>query len=117
MIWNKLECIKYINTLKDDAIVEVKQKQKKSIRSLAQNRYFWGYVVDIIADFHWLTPIATYEMIKNLFKVTTFTDISTKEFSFVMETIIELWKKEYWVRIPLPHDSWMDKSLYESLGF
>tara|TARA_R110000850_G_scaffold12674_2_gene42261 strand:+ start:299 stop:454 length:156 start_codon:yes stop_codon:yes gene_type:complete len=51
MIANKADAIAYIESKKDDAVFEVVQKQKKTLRSLAQNRYYF-LILDIIADFH-----------------------------------------------------------------
>jgi len=43
-------------------------------------------------------------MLKVTFSVETFTDLDTKEFVFVIDTIIELWKTKYNVIIPKPND-------------
>jgi hypothetical protein len=40
MLGNKQKALEYIKSLKDEDIVEVTKKQEKSIRSLAQNRYW-----------------------------------------------------------------------------
>lgn len=116
-ILTKQEAIEYIQTLKEDVILDITQKQKQKLRTYAMVKYYWAVVVDIIADFHWYHPVECNEMLKTLFKVTTFTDLSTKEFKFVIESIIDMWSTKYWVNIPTPINSQMEKSLFESLWF
>lgn len=104
MIWTQEQVIEYINKQKEDSIFECVKKQKKSIRSLKQLKYYWWCVVAIISDYHWLTPIETNESLKLLFKKETFTDLSTEEFSFAVNAIREMWETKYWVIIPSPED-------------
>jgi len=117
MIWNKLEAITYISNLKDDAIIEAKQKQNKSTRSLAQNKYYFWVVVNVISDFHGYTPVETHELLKVTFDLKTTTWLDTSEFKFMCEMIIDMWATKYQVRIPLPEDSWMEASLFKGLWF
>lgn len=117
MIWTKKDLIPKLEEAKDNDIFELVKKREKSIRSLAQLRYYWWVVVDIIWDFHWLTPIETNESLKLLFKEDTFTELDTAEFKYVIETIIEMWKTKYQVEIPTPSNTWDNESLYESLWF
>ena len=102
MLGNKTQAIEYINKLDDDSIIEVTKKQKKSIRSKLQNDYYWGCVVDIISNHHWMTAIETHLAIKKTFWVETTTDLSTSEFKSLMELIQELWKTKFEVVIPNP---------------
>ena len=116
MVWNKEEVIKYLE--KDKwYIYEIKKKQEKNIRSIAQSRYYFWIIIPIIATFHWYTVIETHELIKCMFKLKTTTNISTSEFKFLCESIIDMWKVKYNVTIPLPRDASNDRSLYESLWF
>jgi hypothetical protein len=41
MLGNKTQAIEYINKLDDDSIIEVTKKQQNSIRSYAQNKYYF----------------------------------------------------------------------------
>lgn len=102
MLGNKTQAIEYINKLDDDSIIEVTKKQTKSIRSTLQNNYYWGIVVDIISNHHWMTAIETHLAIKKTFWVETTTDLSTSEFKYLMELIQELWKTKFGVIIPSP---------------
>jgi hypothetical protein len=102
MIWTKIQVLDYISKLKDDDIIEVTKKQTKTIRSTLQNNYYWGIVVDIISNHHWMTAIETHLAIKKTFWVETTTDLSTSEFKYLMELIQELWKTKFWVVIPSP---------------
>ena len=102
MIWNKTQAIEYINKLDDDSIIEVTKKQKKSIRSLAQNRYWHSVICKTISDWSWDSTIWVHYMLKQMFKLETTTDLSTDEFAFMCKTIIELFKTNYWVIIPTP---------------
>jgi len=102
MIWTKTQVLDYISKLKDDDIIEVTKKQKKTIRSKLQNDYYWWCVVDIISNHHWMTAIETHLAIKKTFWVETTTDLSTSEFKYLMELIQELWKTKFDVTIPSP---------------
>ncbi len=104
MIGNKEQILNYLEKDKDWDIYECTRKQKKSIRSLLQNNYYFWVVVPIISDFHWFNTIETHELIKGMFKIKTTTWLNTSEFKWFMEQIIDIWKVRYNVTIPLP--SW-----------
>ena len=113
-ILTKTEALNYINTLDDSVVVEITKKQLKNIRTTLQVRYYFGVVVKIIWDFHWLVPIAVNEMLKTTFWVETFTDLDTKEFIFVMDSIRDMWKEKYWVIIPKPSGWAEEMSLFNN---
>ena len=117
MIWTKEQVEEYISKWKEEDIYECKKKQQKTLRTYAMVKYYWAVIVKIIWDFHWMKPIDTNESLKLLFDKETFTDLDIQEFKFVMETIIELWEKDYKVIIPLPSNTWDNESLYKSLWF
>lgn len=117
MIGTKQQVDTYLEKDKEWDIYEIKRKNKKTVRTLSQVKYYWGVIVKIISEHHWYTPIETNEMLKVTFAVDTFTNLDTKEFVFVIDTIIELWKTKYNVIIPLPNDIEWDNSLYNSLWF
>jgi hypothetical protein len=48
MIKTKEQAIEWLQSLDDGTIVEISKKREKSIRSLAQNKYYWSVIVDII---------------------------------------------------------------------
>lgn len=104
MIANKADAIAYIESKKDDAVFEVVQKQKKTLRSLAQNRYYF-LILDIISDFHWNSQMEQHELIKMYFKLETTTNLEIDEFTFLIESIRDLWKTKFWLRIPLPNEA------------
>lgn len=104
MIWNKQKALEYISKLKDEDIVEVTKKQQKSIRSLAQNRYWHWIIVKTISDWSWDDVISVHYMLKQMFNLETTTNLSTDEFAFMCKAIIDLFKTNYWVRIPLPRE-------------
>lgn len=114
MIGNKQQVQEYLKKDKD-YIYECKRKQEKSIRSSGQNRYYFWVVVEIISDFHWFTPVETHLLLKQTFKLETTTDLSKSEFKAMIDLIIDLWQVKYSIKIPLPMDSWLEKSLMEWL--
>ncbi len=87
-----------------NGIFEVKQKREKTLRSLAQNKYYFWVVVKIISDFHWHTPVETHELIKLMMQIETTTDLSTKDFMFLIGTIRDIWNTKFWVYIPSPNE-------------
>ena len=115
MIWKKEDIIKYLEW--KDWIFEITKKQEKNIRSLRQNKYFFWVIVKIISDYHWFTTCECYELLKASFGVSTFTNLDTWEFKFLIDSIIDIWKTKYWVIIPLPNDILDETSLFNSLWF
>ena len=108
MILTKQKALNYIESLKDEDIVEITKKQEKTIRSLAQNRYWHWIVVKTISDWSWDDVISVHYMLKTMFNLETTTNLSTDEFAFMCKSVINLFLKKYWVRIPLPRE---DKDL------
>jgi hypothetical protein len=115
MLWNKDEVIKWLD--KKDWIFEIKEVKEKDIRSKAQNRFYWGYLIPIICDYHWYSEAETHELIKAMFSLETTTDLSTDEFVFMIKSIQDLWKTKFWVVIPDPKDIMEEQSLFKSLWF
>ncbi len=85
-------------------IFEVKQKRDSTLRSIAQNKYYFWVVIRIISDFHGQTPVETHELIKLMFKIETTTDLSTKDFMFLIDSIRDIWNTKFWVYIPAPNE-------------
>lgn len=117
MIKTKLEILEYLQDKENSDFFDISAKKDKTIRSYAQVKYYWSVIVDIIWNYHWMTPIDTNESLKLLFKQETFTELDTSEFKFVCESIIEMWQVKYSVKIPLPRDLKDEQSLYASLWF
>ena len=106
MIWNKKQAIEYIDKLDDDSIIEVTKKQTKSIRTYAQNKYYFWVILKYICEHIWIMHkfevMEQHKQIKDYFWLETTTDLSTDEFAFMCKAIIELFKTNYWVIIPTP---------------
>ena len=117
MIWNKEELIVELSKWKDWDIYELKKKQIKTIRSLAQNDYRWSVVIMIISDWSWDSTLSTHYGLKKMFKLDTTTDLSTWDFKFLIESVRDMFRQEYNVIIPLPRDIAWEDSLYKSLEF
>lgn len=117
MIGNKQQVQEYLNKQNEEDIFELTKKKEKSIRSLAQNRFYWGYVIDIIGNFHWFTPVETHLAIKQTFNLETTTELSTTEFKILIEMIQDLWENKFNVKIPNPRDIKAEESLFNSLWF
>jgi len=79
MIWTKEETIAYLQE-QEEWMFEVKKKRIKTIRSLAQNRYYFWIVVETIWDFHWYSSVETHELLKVTFKLETTTNLEIDEF-------------------------------------
>lgn len=104
MIWTKEQIIDKLKEAKEDDIFELTKKREKSIRSIAQNKYYFGVVISEISNYHWYTPVETHELIKITVWVETTTNLSTSEFKFMCEMIIDLWKTKFDVVIPKPNE-------------
>jgi hypothetical protein len=103
MIGNKEQIIEWLQDKKDDVILEISQKREKTSRSLAQNRYYF-LLLDIIANFHGNSQMEQHDLIKLYFKLETTTNLSTDEFTFLIQSIRDLWKTKFAVYLPLPNE-------------
>ncbi len=92
----------------DEKIYELTEKKQKSIRTIAQNRYYFGVVVEYIADFIWLQhnfeKIEIHKQIKEYFKLETTTDLEVSEFKAMIEEIRAWWLEYRGLYIPLPRE-------------
>lgn len=104
MIGNKEKILEYLQDKDDQSIFEISQKRTKTIRSLAQNRYYFWIIIDVLSDFHGENPVAMHELIKKTVWVETTTNLTTKDFKFMCELIIETWRVKFWVHIPKPNE-------------
>lgn len=115
MIGNNKTLIEFLSKQDENSLFELTKKQEKSLRSLAQNRFYFWYVVQIISDFHWMTPIETHFAIKATFNIETTTDLSNSEFKTLIEMIQDLWENKFNVKIPNPRDIKEEESLFNTL--
>jgi hypothetical protein len=104
MIGKEQDVIEWMKDKKEDAIFEITQKREKTIRSLAQNRYYFWIIIDVLSNFHWENPVSMHELIKQTVGVETTTNLSTSDFKFMCELIIETWRVKFWVHIPKPNE-------------
>lgn len=105
MIGNIRQILKYILlNWSSDANYEIKKKTPKTLRSYAQNRYYFWVIIKTISQFNWYTPVETHELIKVTFWVETTTNLTTDEFSFMCNAIRDLWYQQYWCYIPSPNE-------------
>ena len=58
---------RYILSLKDDAPYELTVKEKKTKRSLQQNKYYWGVPIELISEHTGHTPDEVHELLKTVF--------------------------------------------------
>ena len=115
MIGNKQQILDFLSKQDEESIFELTKKQEKSIRSQAQNRYWHGIICSTISDWSWDDTISVHYMLKEMFKIETTTDLSTDEFAFMCKSVIELFKQNYNVRIPLPNEDQDLKNLEKYL--
>lgn len=103
----------YLAKYKDGTRVEVTVRKYRRTRTLEQNRYYWGVVIYILADFFGYSKEEMHEAMKWKFlkqvdmpieTVRSTTDLSTKEFSDYIENIVRWASSEYQVVIPDPND-------------
>ena len=104
MLGNKQQILDFLSKQDEESIFEITKKQEKSIRSMAQNRYWHAVICSTISDWSWDDNISVHYMLKEMFKLETTTDLSTDEFAFMCKSVIELFKQNYNVRIPLPRE-------------
>lgn len=92
----------------ENEIFELTRKTKKSLRSIAQNRYYFWVVVEYIADFIWLQhkfeKLEIHNQIKEYFKLETTTDLEVSEFKAMIEEIRAWWLEYRGLYIPLPRE-------------
>lgn len=94
--------------------IELILRRARSQRSLQQNRFYWGVVVEILADAFGYTPEEMHEALKfkflrihnekgqDLDSVKSTTKLDTKEFTDYVDTILRWAVTEYGIYIPDP---------------
>lgn len=121
MIGTKEQLKEKWETIKDDQIIELTVKTKKSNRSKAQNDYYWWVIIEYIADFIWLEhnfeKMELHKQVKDNFWLETTTNLDTGKFSAMVNEIIA-WYKEYRdLHIPKPNEHEDFVNLCETMWF
>lgn len=92
----------------DEKIYELTEKKQKSIRTIAQNRYYFWVVIEYIADYiglsHNFEKMEIHKQIKDYFKIETTTWLSTVEFQKMIEEIRAWYLEHRQLYIPLPRE-------------
>lgn len=103
----------YLSSLKDKR-VEVIIRKERSERSLNQNSYYWGVVVQLIADHTGYEPEEAHEALKvkflsdpkadkhGLLRIRSTTKLSTVEFNDYLNRVVRWAAQELGVYIPDP---------------
>lgn len=103
-----LRILEAFNWIDDEKIYELTEKKQKSIRTIAQNRYYFGVVVEYIADFIWLShnfeKLEIHKQIKEYFNIETTVDLEISEFKAMIEEIRAWWLEYRGLYIPLPRE-------------
>ena len=105
----------YMHKIKEDAemFIAMGHKNKATVRSVQQNRYYWGVVVDLLAAYTGYLPEEMHEALKMLFlkdntrKIPTLrstTELTTIEFEDFLEGVRVWAASELNCIIPLPNE-------------
>ncbi len=110
---NQLLWEKYKRTLKNT--VEVIVKQPKTLRSLRQNKYYWGVVVEMLSEYTGYSREEIHEILKSKFLSNTkeigdetitysrsTATLTTKEFEIYLQRIREWGLIKLGILIPEP---------------
>lgn len=107
---------------KDDWFVVEIQKSKQ-VRSLPQNKYYWGVVVKVVSQHTGYTSEETHQELARMFLsyennrklfVRSTTKLNTLEFEKYAESCRDWAKKEMDVYIPLPNE--INEEMYMMLN-
>lgn len=107
----------YMDTFKDSdhLFITIEKITKKKMRSLQQNAYYWGVVIDILANETGYTKdemhealkvkFLQYENVPGLPTMRSSTDLSTVEFETYMEMIRRWASQDLGIVIPEPNQT------------
>jgi len=96
--------------------IELTIRKVRNTRSLSQNKYYWGVVVEILADHFGYTPEELHEELKRKFNPQpsridhdktyggSTAKLSTVEFGKYIDSIITWASSEYGIVIPSPDE-------------
>lgn len=103
----------YLKSLKGNVDIIIKQATTKNLRSNEQNKYYWGIVLPLIADFMGDTPESAHNAMglqflmdrtKILNTVKSTASLNTAEFEEYMQNIRQFMDMEFNVYIPKPNE-------------
>lgn len=106
----------YMDSLRDGThvFVTIKKITRETLRSVEQNRYYWGIVIKLLADYTGYTKEEMHEALKYKFlryenvpglpTVLSTTQLSTVEFESYLEQVRRWAAIEFGVYIPLPRE-------------
>lgn len=113
-IYEKPRFKRYLRTLLGVPAVEVFVRELKRRRSDRQNRYYWGVVVALLAEYFGYSREEMHEALKMKFlrkeppdkpaTVRSTTDLSTQEFEDYLEEVRQWAAEFYGIDIPLPDE-------------
>lgn len=105
---------RYLLNLVGEVVLTIKRNRKKRERSLAQNRYYWGVPVAILAENFGYSDEEMHEALKWQFlkkhegripTVRSTTDLSTVEMENLLSKIRQWASSEFGVYIPTPNET------------
>lgn len=103
-----LKILESFSWFDDGKLYEFTEKKQKSLRSIAQNRYYFWVVIEYIADFMWFQhnfeKLEIHKQIKEYFWLKTTTDLEVDEFKAMIEEIRAWWLEYRQLYIPLPRE-------------
>ena len=110
---------KHLSKLHDtDCVCEITERKK--FRTNPQNRYYFGVLIPIIAEWSGNKKDEVHEYLKAKFlfdksgkipRIKSTTELSTKEFSKYWEEITLFFAESFQVVIPAPNDPFMEQLL------
>lgn len=117
IIPNNLKVFKNYLTQLEGKEVQIKIEKRRSIRSLQQNKYYWGVVVELIAEDLGYTPQEAHDALRLEFlkvqdgklpTVKSTTTLDKEEFVEYIEKIKVYAAQELNISIPNPEELWVD---------
>jgi len=110
MIGERKKCIEYLIQAKD---WKYRVEQVKNVRTIPQNRYYWGVMMPILCDHFWYTPEEMHSALKIHFLVDvsgklpiikSTKKITTSDFIKYVESIQRWAAQDYGLYIPDPNE-------------
>lgn len=119
MIRTARQIIEKLVYVDNDKLYDLTEKKEKSLRSIAQNKYYFWVILDAIMDFIWLEhkfeKLELHKEVKDYFELETTTNLDPKEFSKMCNEIRDWYLENRWLYIPLPNEVEDLKSLQDYL--
>lgn len=112
-LFEKKDYQTYLSNL-SDGFYEITPKKIKKLRSLRQNRYYFGVVLKLLSDYTGYTPIELHDGFRAMFlkvpgefieRVKSTTELDTSEFETYLAQIRVLSSEKIGINIPLPNET------------